>query len=102
MRAETKGLFDGALGKIVRGVVARDRDTIVGKFRVAELIDLPRCATAAKAAAERDDCGAVGSLEQRGAVCGNRPRRPLARLVGGGFAAGVSNRNRRAAGDVFR
>ena|SRR5436309_11174951 len=94
MRAETERLLYGALRKIVRGVVAGNRGAVVGKLAVLQLIHLARRATSANAGrspTERDNRGAVSALDERAGVCGDGPWRPLARFVGGGFPAGVSD-----------
>src|SRR5882724_2101209 len=96
MRAESKRLFDGTLRKIVRGVVTGNRGAIVGQLRVAQFVDFSR----AGAVANRNLGCSIGALEQRGAICGDGPRRPLARLVGGGFSPRVANRDGRTPGYI--
>src|SRR5712692_9473674 len=97
MRAETERLFDGTFGKIVRGVVAGNCCTVVRKLHVAQLIDLAdggASANSGSSAAQRDDRGSVGALDERAGVCGDGPWRPLARFVRGGFAAGIRDIDR--------
>src|SRR5712692_4926399 len=97
MRAETERLFDGAFRKIVRGVVAGNRRAVVGELRVIQLIDLAGGAASAnsgRSAAQRDDRGSVGALDERAGVCRHGPWRPLARFVCGGFAAGIRDIDR--------
>src|ERR1051326_397265 len=103
MRAEIERGFNRAFGKIVCGVVAGNGSAIVGKLRVAELINFSGGAAASNtgnAAAERDQRGAVAAFEQRTGICGDAPRRPLAGFVGGGLAASQSDVDGRPARDV--
>src|SRR5882724_10705880 len=96
MRAESERLLDGTLRKIVRRVVTGNRGAVVGELRVAQLVDFSR----AGAVANRHLRGSIGTLKQRGAICGDGPRRPLARLVGGGFSPRIANRDGRTPGDI--
>src|SRR5712692_398257 len=98
MRAEAERLFDGTFRKIVRGVVAENCCAVVRRLRVAQLIDLAGGAASANSgssAAQRDDRGSVGALDERAGVCGDGPWGPLACFVGGGFPAGVGDIDRR-------
>src|SRR5204863_1732028 len=96
MCAESERLLDGTLRKIVRGVVTGNRGAVVGQLRVAQFVYF----SGAGAVADRYLGGSIGALEQRGAICGDGPRRPLARLVGGGFSPRVANRDGRSADDI--
>src|SRR2546427_12765990 len=102
MRAETERLFDGALRKIVRGVVAGNCGAVVGKLAVLQLIHLARRAASADSGsspAEREDCCPVSALDERAGVCGDGPWRPFTRFVRGGFPGGVSDVDWRARRD---
>src|SRR6267154_5961928 len=97
MRAESERLLDGTLRKIVRRVVTGNRGAIVGQLRVAQLVDFSR----GGAVADGHLGGSIGAFEQRGAIGGDGPRRPLARLVGGSFSPRIANRDGRTPGDIL-
>src|SRR5260370_34015366 len=104
MRAEAEGLLDGALGKIVRGVVAGDGAAVVGKLRGGKLIHFALCAASTHAGyspAQGGEGGAVTALDERAGIGGDGPRGPLARFVGGGPSAGGGGIDGRAAREVF-
>src|SRR5258708_22875966 len=105
MGGGVEGLFDGALRKIVRGVVAGDGGAGVGELRVLQLIDFARCAASAdsgRSPAQRDNSGAVAALDERAGIRSDGPRGPLARFVRGGFSAGVGDIDWRARGGQNR
>src|ERR1700686_3846746 len=102
MRAEIQRLLDGALRKIVRGVVAGNRGSVVRELGILQQIDLAGGAPSADSgcsSSERDHSGAVGALDERAGVCGDGPWGPLASFVRGGLPSTVGDIDRRARRD---